>query len=194
MRIVAIDNGTFDTYLGKSDLSGFDVIRLKPDASPATLYNEQLDSYHGWICFVHSDVSCNGLRDAIEDAIDHDDMIYGAVGANNGIKWSRSDKLFDLVTCDSCCIVVNTEWGLRFDDKTFDEYHLYVEDFCLQARDIGIGCSTMYLDAFEGSATFNVDRYFIHHSHTLNKLGCSWGSYAKYKSKLLDKWKDVQTT
>lgn len=189
MIIASVDNGVFDDYLGGC---GLDVLRL-PAGSPAKTYNEVLRENNGWICFVHADVTCKGLVEAIVDTIDaRPDHVIGAVG--NGSRWSLRNKLFDVTTCDSCCIVVNTEWGIYFDEVTFDGFHLYVEDFCVQAREKGIKCTTMYLDGFEGYRRFDTDRWFVHHSKSLNKYGCAWGDYVEYKDKLNKKWGRVIPT
>lgn len=189
MIFATIDNGVYDKYLGKC---GLDPIILPP-GSPAKSYNKVLRENEGYICFVHSDVTCKGLLEAIEETIvDRPNHVIGAVG--NGGRWAQKRRLFDITTCDSCCIVVNTEWGLFFDEDTFCEFHLYVEDFCMQALKNGIKCSTMYLDGYEGMVRGNTDRYFVHHSHTLNQRGCNWGSYNEYKQKLNKKWNRLVPT
>jgi hypothetical protein len=191
-----VDNGVYDLYLGKASLDP--IIKVSPvgDFSPAKFYNSVLDSAtERYVCFVHSDVSCNGLKEAIIETIRlKPGYLYGVVGSLNGVHWSRKDKLFNLLTCDSCCIVVDREMGLRFDEENFDEYHLYVEALGMEANSKGIKMTTIALDAFYAFKTFETDRYFIHHSHTLNELGCSWGNYPKYKARLLAKWKRSQVT
>uniref|UniRef100_A0A6M3KC63 Putative glycosyltransferase n=1 Tax=viral metagenome TaxID=1070528 RepID=A0A6M3KC63_9ZZZZ len=194
MIFATIDNGTYNTFLKKSDLP--DVMVLKMDRSPAKLYNDILDKVKDrYVCFIHSDVACKGLREAITQTIpDRPNCLIGAVGVNNGLYWSRKEILFDLITCDSCCVVIDQEMNLRFDDQLFNEYHLYIEDICMLAREKGFGVTTMYIDGFEQRKTFKTDRYFIHHSYTLNRLGCSWGNYNRYRALLGKKWPNVQTT
>ncbi len=41
-------------------------------------------------------------------------------------------------TLDECCIIINKKNNIWFDEETFDEWHRYGVDFCLQARDKGL--------------------------------------------------------
>ncbi len=41
-------------------------------------------------------------------------------------------------TLDCCCVVLPTALGLRFDEETFDSFHCYAEDLCIQAHSRGI--------------------------------------------------------
>jgi len=199
-----IDNGCYSQYLGKC---GLDVIIEKPGPSPATIYNRILDeTKERYVCFIHSDVTCSGLERAIEHTIaERPGYLLGAVGVDGpfSYKWSRHhDSPYDIITADSCCIVVDKEMGLRFDDKTFDGLHLYVEDICMQAGKV----STMRIDAFDelligGGFVFEsfalsiskID-FFIHHSYTLRQRGARWGDYCMYLERLQTKWPGVVTT
>ena len=189
IKFVTIDT-CYEDYLG---LCGMDVVRLVPQSPPAVLYNQILDQSDGLVCFVHSDVTCRGLKESIIETIDlfGFDGAMGVVGA--GSRWGSLG--IDLVsqTCDSCCIVVDASRPERFDSKTFDGFHLYVEDYCMQVG----GARIIRINGYEGWGEKFIDgnRWFIHHSQTLHKLGCAWGDYLKYKTILFKKWgKTVHTT
>lgn len=184
IAFATIDNDCYEKFLGKCDL---DVIIKKADRPPAIIYNEVLDeTKERFVCFVHADVSCHGLLNAINKTIiERPNHLLGIVGVKNGYHWSKPNQLYDVMTLDSCCVVVDKEMGLRFDDKTFDEYHCYVEDICMQAGKV----STMYINTENNEGDF-----FAHHGHTWNKLGGSWGNYNKYRKLLSDKWGNIQTT
>lgn len=182
MIFVTIDTN-YDDYLGHSDLP---VNILQPNAPPATLYNEVLDSSSGLVVFVHSDVTCCGLKEAVQRTVD----MYGFNGAlgvvGAGTKWARKGQYITAPTCDSCLIVVDADRPERFDDKNFDGYHLYVEDYCCQVG----GATLIDIDGYEGRGQLKLDGcdWFIHHSHTLRQKGCAWGDYGKYKQILNKKW------
>jgi len=186
MKFYTIDT-QYDDYLGNSDI---EVIRIIPCLPPATLYNQVLDKESGLIGFIHSDVNCCGLEEAIKMTIYHHGF-NGALGVvGNGSAWARKGKSFLAETCDSCFIMVDADRPERFDDKTFDGFHLYVEDYCCQVGGVRI----IDIDGYEQRVPEGCD-YFTHWSHTLNKLGCQWGDYRKYKDKLNKKWgRPVPTT
>jgi hypothetical protein len=186
MRTYTIDT-VYDLYLGKSDL---EVIRLKPGSSPAAIYNEVLDSETGLIGFIHSDVTCCGLEQAILRTIaTHGfDGAMGVVG--NGSRWAIKGDSFMASTCDSCFILVDADRPERFDDINFDGFHLYVEDYCCQVGGVRI----IDINGYEQREPEGCD-YFTHWSHTLRQQGCSWGDYGKYKQILNKKWnRAVPTT
>jgi hypothetical protein len=196
IEFMTIDNDTYKKYLSKSGLNPITI--YQSTNSPAKIYNEFIrNSCAKYICFCHSDVSCHGLKEAIERTIKaHPDFgALGAVGSNKGTIWGRKGLIQEVVTVDSCCIVINTDYGLMFDEKTFDSFHLYVEDMCMQARSLGLKNYTIDIDAFEykEGLSLPVD-FFIHHSHTWHKLGSNWGEYNKYRKLLGYKWLDVETT
>jgi len=186
MKFYTIDT-VYDLYLAGSDL---EVIRLEPTNSPAKLYNEILDSESGLIGFIHSDVTTCGLPEAIERTIE----VYGFHGAmgvvGNGSRWARKGKSFLAETCDSCFILVDADRPERFDEVTFDSFHLYVEDYCCQVGGVRI----IDIDGYEQREPDRCD-FFTHWSHTLRQKGCNWGDYSKYKKRLNQKWgRPVHTT
>ena len=184
MKFVTVDNGVYKDYLGKCNL---EVEVLKPVLPPATLYNQILDRSSGLVGFIHSDVTCEGLRESIEMTPFNKAM--GVVG--NGSKWGKVGTHFACATCDSCFILVDADRPERFDDKTFDGYHLYVEDYCVQVG----GVTIMDINGYERGALFRDEpRYFVHHSYTLRQRGCMWGDYRDYKAKLFKKWGKIIAT
>ena len=184
MTIFTIDT-VYDKYLAKS---GLRVVRLDPIKPPSVLYNEILNSISGLVGFIHSDVTCCGLEEAVERTVDE----YGFNGAlgvvGNGSQWARKGKSFLASTCDSCFIVVDADRPERFDEN-FDGYHLYVEDYCCQVGGVRI----IDIDGYEQSEPEGCD-YFTHWSYTLNQRGCNWGDYNKYKQILNKKWGKVVPT
>jgi hypothetical protein len=191
----SIDNGVFFDLLGKA---GLDVAIQAPCESPAKAYNDFIRfSDAQYLCFIHADVTAYGLQEAIERTIKaHPDFgALGAVGSNKGTIWGRRGLIQEVVTVDSCCIVINTEHGLFFDEKTFDSFHLYVENYCMEVRSLGLKNYTLDLNAYEGKEGLVPDApYFVHWSHTCHELGFAWGEYSKYRKLLGLKWPDVETT
>jgi len=189
-----IDNGCYEIYLGLCSIHN--MIIMEPDTSPARIYNRILEATPArYVCFIHSDVTCNGLEAAIMKTIaEYPGHILCAVGVDGpqGYKWSKADTVSRLITGDSCCVVIDKEMGLMFDDKTFNGFHCYVEDICMQAGKV----STILIDAFDGLNPLPAypDKYVIHHSHTLRRSGAAWGDYWKYRALLETKWPGVQTT
>ena len=189
MKFFTIDTN-YDKYLIHSDL---DVVRIQPTKPPATLYNEVIERESGLIAFIHSDVTCCGLHESIQRTID----LYGFLGAmgvvGNGSVWARKGQHITKTTCDPCLVIIDADSPVRFDDKTFDGFHLYVEDYCCQVG----GVTLIDIDGYEGSGRLTMDGcdWFIHHSHTLRQKGCAWGDYSRYKQLLNKKWgKIVPTT
>lgn len=78
-------------------------------------------------------------------------------------------------TLDSCSLIISRSNGLSFDDKRFNEFHCYVEDYCLQCHDKGLGVFVVPTVARHGSATKNV-------------RGSAWGKYRRYYWTLRLKW------
>ena len=109
---VTIDNGPYEEYLGKSNM---DITVLPSTDLPAREYNKIIRRTDAqYICFIHSDVTTSGMHEAIERSIAfHPDFgALGAVGVLNGYKWGRKGVKQEVMTLDSCCLVINTEYGL----------------------------------------------------------------------------------
>ena len=78
-------------------------------------------------------------------------------------------------TLDSSCIFFPTNLALRFDEQTFDGFHLHGEDICLQAHAKGIPVLVPAANAWHACPDVN---------------GPNWGAERdRYKLKLDAKWK-----
>jgi len=195
----------FNKFLGPSleRING----KFNTDSVPDTLkssanYNILIERCKTkWIMLCHEDVAFSGdILDSINEAIEMypDSKFFGFVGANQkGSAKSFPEKYDDLVTCDSCFIVLNLD-GLdnRFDENTFDNYHLHVEDMCMQLGGNGKTILMNYLEPNEYLEINHKDKRWIHHgSTTYFQMGSCWGNYQIYKKKLNDKWNlNVPTT
>lgn len=189
----------FNKYLGLSlsKLKGeFDIIFTSDENKPAKNYNYILEnSKNRYVILTHQDISFSDtLLERIEYTINQNPNfgVLGLVGVDNTKKyyWSSPDEQFELQTLDCCFIVVDKEHNIFFDTETFDDFHLYVEDYCLQTKHItGKSPYTILI----GKDPRKLD-YLVHFSNTIKKLGGQWGEYKKYKSRLIEKWGDVKTT
>lgn len=203
----------FDLHLGPSlkSLNGdFDVISKSDKNYPAKNYNEIIEEAKSdWVILTHQDISfSSNLLECIEitiDKLNSESIKFSALGMvgrdfyDQGylVHWSSMDKIRRLETCDCCFIVVNKNNPVRFDEVNFDEYHLYVEDYCVSAERIGGVFTIGGLIGLESTSTSeNIpSSYIMHHSVTLNSRGCAWGGYSEYKSRLINKWnRSIKTT
>jgi hypothetical protein len=193
------DNGVYNKYLGPSllNLSGnFDVIKTHSLEPPAVNYNYILKkSNNRFVILTHQDISFSKtLLERIEKTIiDNPNFgVLGLVGVDSSKKyyWSDLNKQHEVQTLDCCFIVVDKENNVFFDDKTFNDFHLYVEDFCLQTKKSTGKLSYTILISKDPKT----ENFLCHHSVTLKKLGSRWGKYNEYRKKLSDKWGDVKTT
>jgi len=67
--------------------------------------------------------------------------VCGMVGRDlhGNYVWSKNiGDPVDVSTLDCCSVFFRRDSGLRFDEQTFDGFHCYVEDLCLQAHAKGI--------------------------------------------------------
>uniref|UniRef100_A0A6M3ITT2 Putative glycosyltransferase n=1 Tax=viral metagenome TaxID=1070528 RepID=A0A6M3ITT2_9ZZZZ len=197
MEFITIDTGIYGKYLATCNLPNITVI--KSGISPAVTFNQVLEqSDEDIIVFIHADTICNNLIHSIEKTMRRFPNwgALGAVGATNyGIRWGEDYESFPVVTLDSCLLVVNRKHGIRFDVKNFDEFHLFVEDYCMQAQAKGLDVRTIYTNGYEGySGIYAEGDYFIHFSDTVNKFGGSWGRFSTYRERLQKKWRNVKTT
>lgn len=202
---IAHDTEVFDKYLRPSlkNLNGnFEIISISSKGGmPAANYNHMLDmSNNRYVLFVHEDTTFSpDFLDKISETIrKHPDFgVIGAVGNyENNIQWSKENEIMEVKTVDCCCILVNKEHGLKFDSETFSDFHLYVDDYCLQTNAKGLKNYTIPINAYEASKDdiYSSDEsYFRHHSATVNRLGFCWGNYWEYKSRMDKKWKGKDT-
>ena len=140
------DNNVYEKYVAKSldKLKGnFDLI-IEKNKKPAQAYNDIIcKSKNRYIVFLHADVTfshefINNLHQSIDKQSDWGALccvgvIRGLFGKKITIT-SDINKQKQVFTSDSCCLVINKEHNLLFDSDLFDEYHMYVEDYCTQIR------------------------------------------------------------
>ena len=209
------DNNIYEKYVAKSlsKLRGnFDLI-IERNKKPAQAYNKIINrSINKYIILLHADVT---FSDDFIDVINQSISKYPDFGAfccvgvikklfgKVKIITSEIDSHYEVLTSDSCCIVINREHNLIFDEKIFDEYHMYVEDYCTQVRlrlDRKIyTLPTKWIwvqyhdDYFKKNPT--TKKWFIHHSQTFTLYGARWGNWLKYKKIIDEKWgKKIYTT
>ena len=209
------DNNIYEKYIAKSlsRLKGSYDLILKRNKRPAQAYNEIINqSKNKYIILLHADVTfSDDFIDVINQSISKypDFGAFCCVGVSkkifNKVKIVISDvnNQHEVLTSDSCCIVVNKEHNIKFDDKIFDEYHMYVEDYCAQVR-INLGCKiytppTNWIwvqDYDENLIDITIiKKWFIHHSNTFSIKGARWGNWLEYKKRLDEKWgKKMPTT
>lgn len=186
-------SGNYDKYLSHA---GLHPMIYPSTTSPAKVYNDYIrKSKSKYIGFIHSDCTTQGLTEAIKRTIkQHPDFgALGAVGVNHGQVWGGPSR--EVITLDSCLIVINRDHGLLFDEQTFDSFHCHVEDMCMQLRAYGYRNYTIDIPSFEYKEGLILPaNYFVHHSYSMNRLGGSWGSYSRYRTLLSWKWPNVETT
>lgn len=189
----------YDKYLGKclSNLKGdFDVIKVSDKNKPSFNYNKIIkETNNRYVILTHQDISFSeNLLLRIEETIKRTPYfgVLGLVGVDSlrNYRWSSIEEQFEVQTLDCCFIVVDKNNNILFDENTFDDYHLYVEDFCLTTKkNTGKSCYTLYI-----SKDPKKESFLCHHSHTIRTLGGRWGRYNEYKKKLIEKWGEVKTT
>lgn len=91
---------------------------------------------------VHADATFGSAK-SVRTFIDHArESVTGLVGRalDGRYVWSKDILAVESVsTLDSCSLFFPTKLAVRFDTITFDDFHLCVEDFCLQAAAHGLG-------------------------------------------------------
>ena len=201
------DDDVFNKFLGPSlnNLKGnFEIVCTSDKKRPAANYNEIIDrSVFNFIILTHQDVSFSS------DLLQRISLTINSVGnwsalamvgvSEDGVyRWSDQAQSFEVSSADCCFIVINKSHGIRFDEKTFDDFHLYVEDYCGQAKKkTGFPVRTILTNSKESSPhqrNESLTVYLNHHSVTVNKRGTAWGKYWEYRKKLEDKWPNIKTT
>ncbi len=209
------DESVFKKYIANSlkKLKGeFETIIIK-NSKPAEAYNEIIrQSKNKYIVFLHADTTfcpefINNINASINIKPDFGALcvvgvkktIFGKVK----IFTSKHNKLINVVTSDSCCLVINKEHNIKFDSELFDEYHMYVEDYCTQVRlSLKLNIYTMLTNWVwvQNKTNFfndnpNAINWFIHHSYTFTKRGAKWGKWQYYKNLLNNQWnRKIRTT
>jgi hypothetical protein len=201
----------YETYLGPSidNLEGdFDVLSTTDENKPADNYNELISKCNTpYLILTHQDVTFSpNLLDRLKMTICAlpDFGAIGMVGVDkqNNYFWSDSHQIYPLDTLDCCFIVIRPDDKLLFDNVTFDDYHLYVEDYCANIQRIRKkSVHTILIDSKETPITLGYDEvyknsksFLNHHSYTLSKRGSCWGRYGEYRQKLSQKWPGICTT
>lgn len=177
------------------------------DGNPAKNYNRMIEMANtDYIIFLHADVTfgpdlCERIAKTIKEVPDFGALGIVGVHEDGTYEWAKESYIYQVETLDCCCILINKKHGLLFDENTFNDFHLYVEDYCCQLKTLGLKCYTIEVNASEMSPSVIYDslkeKYtcFNHHSYTLNQRGTCWGRYHEYKEKLNKKWgREVKTT
>jgi hypothetical protein len=197
----------FAQCLGASlaELEGpFEMLSSSDKQSPAKNYNQMIrDCKTDLLILTHEDVSFSSdLLDQILLSIALLPENWGVLGMVGRTKtglwqWSHSHQMWEVDTLD-CCFIVIKPGEIFFDEELFDEYHLYVEDYCAQASRIhGLSNWTIMMDSAEGMGhltRLDQPSFMQHHSATVLERGFCWGRYTEYRMKLEAKWPGIQTT
>ena len=198
----------FDRLLGPSikNLRGeFDVVSVSDEKFPAENYNILVSmAKTPYIILTHQDVSFSSdLLERIDLTITSLKNDFGALGMvgvdkNHQYHWSNSNIISELDTADCCFLVIRTDNDIKFDEDIFNEYHLYVEDYCAQlSRSKNQRIYTIGTNSKESNpnAIYQLGNTFLnHHSCTVSNRGYCWGRYWEYRNKLEAKWPGIKTT
>ena len=185
----------------QSDLNGFDETHIAPPvrlfryinarghplAAVANCYldlNLKLNGPHIF-GLVHADMTIGpGSIEAYSDAAESC-AIVGAcgraldpwpeppAGINPGYHWSKWNPGV-VSTLDSSCVFFRTDLGLRFDEETFDGFHLHVEDLCIQASQKGYPVLVPKADAVHSSPDKNGSTWYTDRDRYLRRLITKW--------------------
>jgi hypothetical protein len=142
--------------------------------------NHYLDVARGSIFgMVHADVLFG--EDALETLCKTAEggAVCGVVGNNPLYQYPESyihaNKNPNVVsTLDSASVFFRRDLGLRFDSKTFDGFHLHVEDLCLQAGQRGIASVVPAADCFHNAADVNGKQWHDDWRVYYRKLRVKW--------------------
>jgi hypothetical protein len=202
------DESIHEKYLGhclKTLKGEFDVIYTDDKKFPAENYNDLKDRCQTeYLILTHQDVSFPpNLLDCISQTMSQlDDWgVLGLVGVDQDgtYRWSTKERIFEIDTLDCCFMVIRKDSLAKFDEKTFDDYHLYVEDFCAQMnRGFNKKNYTLLINSNESLDTIHNNpseiTQMFHHGATVSKIGYAWGKYWEYRDKLSSKWGKIKTT
>ena len=134
---------------------------------------------------VHADTSFaeGALRVFARAALDFGGRLVGIVGRApprpqatdpfENYVWCNSGG-GSVSTLDSCSVLFPRRMNLRFDGRTFDDFHCVVEDLCLQAETRGVAAFVPAVSA----------------GHVGNGGAGDWrGNHRRYHARLLAKWR-----
>ena len=195
----------FNDFFNKSikKLKNHYEIIIKYNLKPAKAFNEIIDeSKNDYILFVHADVL---FDDAFMNSIEKNIKQFpnfGAMGVVGVIKpflrkkkYIKSNLLNNpyVTTLDSCCILINKKHKLKFDYSRFDEFHHFIEDYCMQVKynlklKIYLISTNFYCDTLNKKSEV-LKNYFYHGSSTIKEQGSRWGKWLYYKKILDKKWR-----
>lgn len=199
----------FDRLLGPSikNLRGeFDVVSVSDEKFPAENYNKLVSmAKTPYIILTHQDVSFSpDLLERIELTMQALNYSFGALGMVGVDKfgayhWSEPDKIYELDTADCCFLVIKTDNKIKFDESIFNEYHLYVEDYCAQLgrteKQAIYTIATISKESDPKHIYQKSNQSFLnHHSCTVSTRGFCWGRYPEFRHKLEQKWPGIKTT
>lgn len=195
MRIATViyDRSTWDAYLGPSIAGLSESVPVlavnnaqnSVSTNIAQIYNTLLSIDGPDItAFMHPDVTFGSdfareVQDSISLLQERRWGALGIVGRSDGgdyVWGSGVDVPTEVSTLDSCCLITRASFGIRFDSSRFDEFHCFVEDYCLQVRNAGLEVLVLPIDV-------------QHHSATLSHRGKAWGAYRRYRKRLDRKWR-----
>jgi hypothetical protein len=199
---ISYNPDAFKKYLGPSleSLSpGNFIITAVPNGNkPASAFNKVLkESKCEYIIFTHEDISfSSNLLERVEYTIKAipDFGVLGLVGRDKkwNYCWSIRKRSFVVSTLDCCFVVIRKSDKLMFDEKTFDDYHLYIEDYCMQVKkEYGRVSCTLLMNSVHDK---EFPDYLRHHFMTTKRLGFCWGKYKQYRDILFKRYPDITTT
>lgn len=198
---IAHNPAVFEKHLGPSlrNLSGNFVTTAIPNGSkPASAFNKVIrESKCDFIIFTHEDVCfSSNFLERVEYTIKTvpDFGVLGMVGRDKfgNYCWPNRGCSYIVTTLDCCLAIIRRDMGLLFDDETFDDYHLYIEDYCMRMkRDFGRGSFTLLMNMIPDD---KFPDFIAHQGVTIRKDGKCWGNYYKYRKILQDRHPDVITT
>jgi hypothetical protein len=137
------------------------------------------------LAFLHPDINFEEhfFKDLLSTAetLDRQGKAWGAMGIvgrtwDGRYVWCHEvQEPTPVCTLDSCSLITARSRGIMFDQSRFDQFHCYVEDYCLQCHAQNLGVFVFPTIAHHGSATKKV-------------RGSAWGRYGKYRRRLKLKW------
>ena len=194
----------FNSFFNKSIMklkNNYEII-IKKNLKPAIAFNEIIvESKNDYILFVHADVLFDDyFMQSLEKSIKlfPDFGAMGVVGVIKPFlkkkKYIKSSSFNNpcVTTLDSCCILINKNHNLKFDEIKFDEFHHFIEDYCMQVKydlklKIYLISANFYCDTLN-TGSKQLKNYFYHGSSTIKEQGSRWGNWLHYKKILDKKW------
>ncbi len=188
------DREVFNSHLCKSIkyLDGtYDIVDVPASGKAAKDYNDIIKkSDNRYVLLIHQDmeIPSDFLKSVRKTINEHPDFgVLGLIGYdsfenhNRNTIFSEAGKSKETIFFDSCCVLINKDNNIQFDEETFDELHMYVEDYCMHSIQKGLK-----------NYTFNVSYESTKHAGaTYYKTNEMWGRYGEYYEKFMNKWKQI---